>query len=535
MFYIADIKKKTPGNNIPQTSSELSMLRNLIDLFLADKRIYPPLLEEDVLSLAFQFISTYPEYLGYEKLLAVMINNYAWQPVVEGIPYNRRILLLPQCMRHAESCPAKMDELGLLCEQCGLCSLTQIITQAENLGYHAIVSEGTTAVKSLLSSGQIECVIGLGCLESFERSFPLTVQEAVPSIAIPLFNSDCRNSRVDLEWLTHILPLKSNQDRKTSANQKIIKQKMESWFTQENMNSVFGENEQSIEIAKKWLLSGGKRWRPIIMTSVYETLANEIPISDLYLMKLAVSIECFHKASLVHDDIADNDPERYGIPTLHEIYDIPVALNTGDLLTGFGYQLIAECGLDASIVGKLLTIAAHGHRDLCLGQGKELLWRHDKRILSVDEILEIFAGKTSPAFEVAFKFGAILADANQEILDVLHRYSKVIGIAYQIKDDLDDFTTESSAHQFNAFSPSLITAILAKKHNTKTRYHLDKIRKQVEGATNEFYEWAIEMNAIEEAQSLLEEYKHKALEILDGLCEVNLKIFLYRLTHKIIG
>ena len=60
------------------------------------------------------------------------------------------------------------------------------------------------------------------------------------------------------------------------------------------------------------------------------------------LRKVAVAVECFHKASLIHDDIEDNDALRYGEKTLHEEHGVAVALNVGDLLIGEGYRLLAE-------------------------------------------------------------------------------------------------------------------------------------------------------------------------------------------------
>ena len=59
------------------------------------------------------------------------------------------------------------------------------------------------------------------------------------------------------------------------------------------------------------------------------------------LRKVAVAVECFHKASLIHDDIEDNDAQRYGETTLHEEHGVAVALNVGDLLIGEGYRLLA--------------------------------------------------------------------------------------------------------------------------------------------------------------------------------------------------
>ena len=59
-------------------------------------------------------------------------------------------------------------------------------------------------------------------------------------------------------------------------------------------------------------------------------------------MRAAIAVECFHKASLVHDDIQDKDEERYGQPTVHARYGEAMAINIGDLLLGEGYRLLAS-------------------------------------------------------------------------------------------------------------------------------------------------------------------------------------------------
>ena len=74
------------------------------------------------------------------------------------------------------------------------------------------------------------------------------------------------------------------------------------------------------------------------------------------LKKLAVAVECFHKASLIHDDIEDGDDLRYGTKTLHVEYGVPVALNVGDFLLGEGYRLITELDVDLESSEQLLNI-----------------------------------------------------------------------------------------------------------------------------------------------------------------------------------
>jgi len=520
------------GNDLPQHPEKLKQIRGLIRDYAAECELIPPLQEEEVIFHSGELIRKHPELFLYQKLLAVMINNYAWSHVVAGIPFNRRILLLPKCISHSTECPAKYDELGLLCEQCGRCDLAEIISQADELGYHTIVSEGTTSASLLLSSGQVECVIGVGCLHSFERSFPLAVKEAVPSIAIPLYNNDCKDSKVDKIWLDEVLAIRKESNWKGWINLDALKLLVKDWFATDKLKTFFGQDDDTIDIAVRWMETDGKRWRPMIMVAVYDALTEETGEYDETIQKLAVSIECFHKASLVHDDIADEDDERYGKPTLHKKYDVPVALNVGDLLVGYGYQMIAESG--AKHIRKLLKVASYGHRDLSLGQGEELLWRNNKKILTQKEILRIFSNKTSPAFEVALQFGAIQADADEKVLGILSEYSNALGIAYQINDDLDDFKQTSIASGFNTIQPSLVSTLLNQKHPEKIQEWFERTKNGDESITTEFLQWMETKQAMKEAEEMLNIYKRNALKALKPLDNPTLKILLTRLLNRIV-
>ena len=106
--------------------------------------------------------------------------------------------------------------------------------------------------------------------------------------------------------------------------------------------------------------------------------------------RTAVAVEVFHKASLVHDDIEDDDDYRYGDETVHRRYGTATAINVGDYLIGLGYRLLSSqaAKLGADVVTDILTHAAHAHVRLTEGQGAELLWRDslDKQLTSADAI-----------------------------------------------------------------------------------------------------------------------------------------------------
>jgi geranylgeranyl pyrophosphate synthase len=257
------------------------------------------------------------------------------------------------------------------------------------------------------------------------------------------------------------------------------------------------------------------------------------------LKKLAIAVECFHKASLVHDDIEDGDDERYGEPALHSQYGMPVALNVGDLLLGEGYRLIGELGIDAEIRVKMLRIAAAGHLTLSRGQGAELCWARAPKPLSSLEVLDIFRKKTAPAFDVALQLGACLGGADEDVHAVLGKYSESIGIAYQIHDDLDDHTGESDSHDLRDLRPSVLLSIAHRRafgddeKNLVTRLWQKKI--SYESAAKELDRIFAERGVTEKARELQEAYTQEAIRSLSTLTNATLKGLLRRVVGKMFG
>lgn len=205
-------------------------------------------------------------------------------------------------------------------------------------------------------------------------------------------------------------------------------------------------------VAYEFLARGGKQARPFITLATYAALGETgtsgqlgLPAIPDQVKRVALSIETFHKASLVHDDIEDEDEYRYGQPTLHRRYGIASAINVGDYLIGLGYRLVSR---DAALLGpetaaQLLDILAAAHQRLCEGQGAELFWRDalNKQLLSGDA-LDIYALKTSPAFEAALLCGACLSGALSSFADPFRRFAKHVGIAFQILNDLKDWNRD---------------------------------------------------------------------------------------------
>src|SRR5256884_8956705 len=451
-----------PKKTLPQPPADRNRVLQFVRHYVAEYNPIPPLPLEQLKEHAdrvMQLLQCDPVYRDY---IGVLMNNEMWRETLASVPYERRLLLLPKCLRVESKCPAPFDEFGLLCKQCGLCTIQDLQSEAEKLGYAVLVAEGSAIVMSLIQTGKIEAIVGVSCLSVLERAFPYMEAAAIPGVAIPLLQDDCIDTTVDLDWIWEYIHLTSD-DRTRRLDLGALRDEVEFWFGSASLELVMGNAEgQTERIARDWLKRAGKRWRPFLTVAAFQALRQD-PGAALPddIRKIAVAVECFHKASLIHDDIEDNDTMRYGEKTLHEEYGLPVALNAGDLLIGEGYRLIAACQPSPEQKAVMLAVASEGHRQLCPGQGAELSWTRQPSPLTSLQVLDIFRRKTAPAFEVALRLGALYAgtEPHDEVAEVLHTYSEALGIAYQIRDDLSDLGDQGETNDIAGFRPNLPLAV----------------------------------------------------------------------------
>jgi geranylgeranyl diphosphate synthase type II len=532
-------QERAPQGNIPQTLAEREFIKSLAQAYVAEVRPVPPMpidalrVHADALIARGTIDPTYREYT------AVLINNEMWRDALAGIPYERRLLLMPKCLRVEDKCPAPFDEFGLLCKKCGLCSIQDLQDEAERLGYAVLVAEGSAIVMSIIETGKIEAIVGVSCLSVLEKAFPYMEAAAIPGIAIPLLQDDCIDTNVDLDWVWDVIHLTSD-DRTYRMDLESIRRDVDGWFLPDALDAFLGAPQSDTErLARAWLSRAGKRWRPFLTVCAWKALADdpEAPIPD-GLRRAAIAVECFHKASLVHDDIEDDDATRYGGDTLHAEHGVPVALNVGDLLIGEGYRLIAESGAPADVTVAMLRAAAEGHKTLSVGQGTELSWTRAPKPLSSLQVLDIFRQKTAPAFEVALAIGCLYAGGYDEVADTLTKYSESIGMAYQIRDDLQDLAGD--AGDICGGRPSLPLAVGMERSRARDDLHAivepawrrqavtDAQRAAVLGAL-------AELNVHERCDGLLQGYKEEAIRALAYIENPSLKGLLRRVVGKIFN
>jgi geranylgeranyl diphosphate synthase type II len=539
--HVVQQRVRTPKKNIPQTSIERSHILQVVRHYVAEYNPVPPMPTDELKQHADKLVELLKCDAIYRDYIGVLLNNEMWRESLASVPYERRLLLLPKCLRVEAKCPAPFDEFGLLCKQCGLCTIQDLQAEAEKLGYAVLVAEGSAIVMSLIQTGKIEAIVGVSCLPVLERAFPYMEAAAIPGVAVPLLQDDCIDTTVDLDWVWEYIHLTSD-DQTRRLDLSALRDDVDFWFSPASLDVIMGNAEgQSERIAREWLMRAGKRWRPFLAVSAYQALRGDKnkPLPD-DMKKIAVAVECFHKASLIHDDIEDNDALRYGEKTLHEEYGVAIALNVGDLLIGEGYRLIAASKASAEQKAEMMMVAAQGQRQLCRGQGAELCWARSPQPLSSGQVLDIFRSKTAPAFEVALRLGALYAgtDEHEEVSDVLRDYSEALGIAYQIRDDLSDLGEGGETNDIAGLRPSLLLAIAHEKAKDAQKELLASVwRRQLPtGTTTKDIEALYtELAAVDRARTLLETYKEEGIRCLRDLENPNLKGLLRRVLGKIFN
>jgi geranylgeranyl diphosphate synthase, type II len=509
---------------------------------------------------------------GYLGFAMVMLGNGFWKEQFVSIPFHKRILLLPHCLKHVEACSAHYDEFGLHCEDCGACSIGDFKIKAEKLGYKIMVAEGTPIVLKVIVSGYVDGILGIACLNVLEKAFEKVVQSGVPAYAIPLHSSNCKSTTVDNDWVMEVLETYQEQSTvKTRSYLPLMRA----------ANDMFGDDFTALlprlrsqlqngaadysrdpvagteAIAYDWLCKGGKRFRPFITLAAYDALQDQqsnAPEGDQKaalpdpVRRVAMAMEAFHKASLVHDDIEDNDEFRYGHQTLHRRHGVSTAINVGDYLLGLGYRMIANEGgnLPCEAVAAILKRLSEAHVKLSEGQGAELLWRDEARTevsLQPIDALKIYALKTAPAFEAALYAGLRLAGPTEKYEEMISGFSRHLGVAFQIVNDLKDWSTDLQNKRIIgqdalAMRPTLLLALALESAAPAQREELLQLisgNSKTDAVVQRVARIYESCQVFEKARKLIEKYRQRAEAIADEVEPEKLRELLYFLVDTALA
>lgn len=492
------------------------------------KKVVPPIGFRLVEKLADELILRTGLEHEYHEFAMVVCGNEVWQEVLAATPYQRRLLLLPQCLRNNQNCHASFDKLGLLCASCRSCQIDEILTVAEKLGYTTLVAEGTTVAVGLVEEGSIDAVVGVSCMSVLEKSFVPVSRAAVPVIGIPLLGDGCDGTEVDNHWLMETINLLTENYSLKPLSVSLLKEKVQSFFNKKTLNKHFEETpNKTREMAIGSIRSGGQRMRPLLAAMAYSAYA--VSPDEEILEQLAVIIEIFHKASLIHDDIEDQDDFRYEKETLHKTQGVPVAINTGDYLIGKGYELLAGLNDSPSLIQKSMKLVSEAHVALSIGQGADLMNVQSQSVVPLEELVGIFRQKTGSAVKVAVLLGAVMAKADEKELQTLAAFADHFGVAYQLKDDLNEFKEQATGSHVKDY-PFILSLLKDQIDRTGNGVDLSQLKNKAF-----LMELTRKKKTVQAAELYLEDWVQKIYDTLDCLQNIRLKLALYGITGKVFG
>jgi geranylgeranyl pyrophosphate synthase len=191
---------------------------------------------------------------------------------------------------------------------------------------------------------------------------------------------------------------------------------------------------------------GGKRWRPALFLLICEALGKK---SD-YCLEFAIIPEVIHNGTLIIDDIEDSSEVRRGKPCSHKIYGNDIAINVGNAMYYIPLLpiMINQQKLSAETQRDVYEIYIQEMINLSMGQAMDIAWHKgiaNADSLSEQDYLQMCAYKTGTLARMSAKMAAVLAGADDKLVDKLGSLAECIGVAFQMQDDILDLTGEEFA------------------------------------------------------------------------------------------
>ncbi len=203
----------------------------------------------------------------------------------------------------------------------------------------------------------------------------------------------------------------------------------------ENLTKLVGAQHPILGAAAEHLFSaGGKRIRPAIVLLVSRATMIDQDITTRH-RRLAEITEMIHTASLVHDDVVDEAQLRRKVPTVNSLFGNRIAVLAGDFLFAQSSWYLAN--LDNLQVVKLLSEVI---RDFAEGEIQQGLSCFDTNV-SLEDYLQKSYYKTASLIANSSKAAAVLSSASDQVADQMYNYGRSLGLAFQIVDDILDFTS----------------------------------------------------------------------------------------------
>ncbi len=294
--------------------------------------------------------------------------------------------------------------------------------------------------------------------------------------------------------------------------------------------SLLSSNVLMNKVVEDYLCSKGKLIRPIlvILTAKLFGEVNNDVISS------AAAVELLHNASLIHDDVVDNSDLRRGMPTVNSVWDNHIAVLVGDFFVSTALQQAISTG-DIRIVTSLSNLG----KLLSLGEIDQIYnARYHK--LSEEAYFEVITRKTASLFMSCVEIGAYAVNADGERLAIIREYARLLGLCFQIKDDIFDYyhtesvgkPTGNDLREGKITLPLLYALEKCRGEGREAMRELSRKEALSESEIETLIEFVKAEGGIEYACKTMERLKTEAFELLDKLpqcasTEAFRAIFLY--------
>ena len=267
------------------------------------------------------------------------------------------------------------------------------------------------------------------------------------------------------------------------------------------------------KVARHILFSGGKRLRPLLMV----LSARLCGYKGNYDKTFSIIFEYLHAATLLHDDLVDDAAMRRGKPVAHSIWSNSAAILVGDFLLARSLSISARTG---NI--KVIRTVAKITENMSKGEIHQLMRKGDLDI-SEEEYIEVIRRKTAVLFQGACRISAIITDAPNEKEEALSEYGYNLGLAFQMADDLLDYTSDTKVlgkeigADLKEGKLTLPVIYSLKAADLKDRKVMENIIKNEDFSINDFkilVELLRKYKGISYTQKMASEHINKAKEAL---------------------
>ena len=209
------------------------------------------------------------------------------------------------------------------------------------------------------------------------------------------------------------------------------------------LEEFYGDQQLAANLREAVLYSihaGGKRIRPYLLLEVLESL--QVPITIAH-AKVAAALEMIHTGSLIHDDLPamDDDDFRRGRLTNHKKFGEALAILAGDALFLDPYALIAQADLPNEIKVDLIATLSLSSGSMGMVAGQVLDMEGEGKHLNLEELQTIHANKTGKLLAFPFQAAGVIAGLDENLQKQLKTVGELIGLAFQVRDDILDVTT----------------------------------------------------------------------------------------------